>query len=73
MDNELVIEKNVPLPGPCERVGPILMAVRKMNVGDSFIFVRQIQFNLSYYAKATGFKFTSRKIDSEKVRVWRVA
>lgn len=68
---DVKIEKGVPMPH-----GRIGWATKypwyEMNIGDSFVASGGARSGLSHMAKATGFKFTSRKIGENEFRIWRV-
>jgi hypothetical protein len=76
------IEKNVPFPAPAEHKkpeGPLRLALKAMEVGDSFVAApgkeNIVSSTACYLVKCSGFegrKYITRKVDSG-VRVWRVA
>jgi hypothetical protein len=68
------IESGIPLPKPATRSGS-KYPFAQMRIGDSFVVdKRQDQFGntVIYGAKQTGFKFTTRKIDANSTRIWRI-
>lgn len=75
MIDDLVIEKDIPLPSINRRPKNALAEVAdKMEVGDSIFFYEQVmmlRFKRSADHLYAGKKFTSRKL-TEGYRVWRV-
>lgn len=62
------IEKNVPLVRPNRGCYPF----GDMEINDSFVADRKAQASAAGFARRNGVKFVTRKIDAEKVRIWRV-
>lgn len=70
---ELQIEKNVPLPAQRQKGSALVAALRAMTVGDSFLWPKVKRNHLSaYYIRFPEMKFSSRSVDEERVRVWRI-
>lgn len=70
--NEVKIEKNVPMPAPYSRSG-LTGTLREMEIGDSIVIPRIRQTNVSTAANTLRRKYSTRKIDDQTIRVWRVA
>ena len=66
------IEKSIPLP-PKGSGSRIVETLRSMDIGDSIVVPKNIHSNIFLYAARAGIKVTSRKIDAEDMRVWRVS
>ena len=74
----IVIEKNIPAPlAHHKATNGLGHSLRTMTVGDSFAFPlsasNTVAARMTQVQQATGFKFTRRKIDEERGRVWRIA
>lgn len=74
-ENEIVIEKEVPIPSP-GRKGGTIYPFSAMKIGDSFLLSKKLgaAARSSAYKFAgdhPGFKFTVREIP-EGIRIWRV-
>lgn len=72
MSSLYTIEKGIPLPKKSQAF-TAASALDKMNVGDSFIAEREDQCNIHSMAKYRKMKVTTRTIDAETIRVWRIA
>ena len=70
MDNEIKIEKGIPIP---ERGGNggLTATLRKMEVGDSFVVKRPC--SVHFCARQIGIKVKIRSIDDHTMRVWVVS
>ena len=71
---EIKIEKGLPLPE--ERSGPyglIAAALKSMEIGDSFQCTAAQRAAASQTAHRHGIKVLTRKLASDKYRVWRTA
>lgn len=68
---DIKIDKRVPIP-PDIRGRPKKYPWHEMGVGDSFVGGVTARSLITKAAKATGFKFTSRKIGENEFRIWRV-
>ena len=66
------IEKSIPLP-PTGSGSGIVETLRSMDIEDSIVVPKNIQSNIYLHAARAGIKVTSRKIDAEHIRVWRVS
>lgn len=76
MTDAFVIEKNVPIFDPATRnAGPFLLALRELEVGDSFAFEKKPQSGSAIISetKRSGRKFKTAKGPDGKHRVWRIA
>lgn len=70
---DIKIEKGVPLPRANQRGFGLADVLAKMEVGDSFLVPKHKRQGLfAYFRNAKPAKFTSRTVDEENVRVWRV-
>lgn len=65
------IEKNIPIPD--RQIGLCKYPFNKMDIGDSFVLPTKLRSSTSHRGRILGFKFLTRKIDDENVRVWRIA
>lgn len=65
------IEQGVPIPEASRRTSLITEAARKMKVGNSIMVPYSRGPIVTMMVKATGFKFTQRRIGS-KLRIWRI-
>ena len=63
------IEKNVPV-APKSGLTDIL---RKLDVGDSFLYKADKRTSVAPTANNIGIKVTTKKISDTEVRVWRIA
>jgi hypothetical protein len=74
--NEIKIEKNIPLTESHGFTAKWTDVFRKMEVGDSFVAPLGNRGGVMASAKAFGeahnWKFTSRKISENEVRIWRI-
>jgi hypothetical protein len=77
-----VVEKNVPLPATSRPTKAFKYPLKQMALGDSFLITLPKDRNkcrpLHSYAphgtaKKLGIKLTTRKVDDNSIRVWRVA
>lgn len=73
MSDEIRIERGIEIPKAGGRWGNILS---RMNVGDSFEMDKPmfdlIRTSSFHYAKKYGVKFTIRKVDGQRYRIWRI-
>lgn len=70
------IEKGIPLDQSRGNGHRAKYPWRQMEVGDSFVMDSHIQSasgKVGAAQKATGFKFSCRKISDTQTRIWRVA
>ena len=68
------IEKNIPLPeyaGRGRSKGELRLAVESMEVGDSFLVVKDKRTPLPKMAQVLGIGLTTRKEGDDLYRVWR--
>lgn len=65
------LEKGVPLPVRAARRRKYPW--EEMAVGDSFVVPIHARYGLSSTAKRLGIRITTRKIDDNTARVWRIA
>lgn len=70
MSDEIKIEKGIPVPRAVKS-GPVLEALRKMQVGDSILISAGERNNTHNRSKIANIKITTRQ-EGEKLRVWRV-
>lgn len=71
-NNDIKIEKGIPLPEPRTIRGSISSVIKKMEVGDSILVTerqRQAAFASAHDVKV---KLTSQHVGNGKVRVWRL-
>ena len=69
---EIVIEKGVPYH--CSAQTGFAASLLKMEVGESFLFPTRKRSQLSGpFRKLAPKKFSTRTVDEENVRVWRIA
>jgi len=71
---EFVIEDDIPVPerGQLSEISTVL---RELKVGQSVLITappRTIRNTVANVHKKTGLNFTSRLIDQDKMRVWRI-
>ncbi len=70
------IEKGVPIPvSGAQAANGIIAQMRKMSVGDSFVYRGKSISNVHVYAKMSRIKLMTRTIDKKTgaKRCWRVA
>lgn len=67
---EIKIEHGVPLKGFYN--SQLSNAMRKMKVGDSFLFPEELRNNPPSTARRLGMKVSIRKTGDGMVRVWRI-
>ena len=72
MSNELVIEKNIPVPTRAKHGTGITATARKMEVGDSFLVEGPARKGIYTYLRYLApMRFTTRTVDGG-IRIWRV-
>ena len=72
-DAILVIEDDIPIAAISrDRSAPFYEQVRKMKVGQSFLFPYTRSPVCANLARATGFKFKQRKEGGNHMRIWRI-
>ncbi len=73
MNEEIKIEKNVPIPENGTPYNGVSIAMRKMNVGDSFIHQKKQKHsgNLHALARMNGIKIITRRQPDGTYRIWR--
>lgn len=69
MDNSFKFDKNISIPRNTPTLASI---VRRMKVGDSFVWPRDKVANAYSAAKKYGFEIVTRKVSPTDVRVWRI-
>jgi hypothetical protein len=73
MNTEYVIEKNIDIPNQKRRsTSPLSLTLQQMEAGDSVVMTqreRNAAFAIANYLKI---KLASRRIDNDRIRVWRV-
>lgn len=70
---DIKIEQGVPIPARNRKGGGLTATLKQMIVGDSFLWPKAKRGYLTtYFQKVPEAKFTSRTVDEENVRVWRV-
>lgn len=76
MNSHLQIEKDVPIPPIRHREGILVDTIRKMAIGDSFVFSGPKAISdatsIRHAAKRVGAKMTIRLVEGETYRAWRV-
>ena len=70
--DEIVIEKNVPIPSLRGVGASITEALRKCEVGDSFVIPKTLT-NIHWMASRVGMKVKTRCENDTHRRVWRIA
>lgn len=69
----VVIEKGIPVPSRVtQQVSRVLTVLRALEVGESFVAVRNERDHRLTVQKATGRKFVGRPLDGKRWRIWRV-
>ena len=71
MTDEVILEKNIPLPETI--LGKWVNLTKPMAVGDSLKVPNANVSSIINAMKSHGFKATCRKIDDDSSRLWRVA
>ncbi len=71
--NDAVIEKGVPVPVAKASNAGLSGTLKKLEVGDSFVWSIVAKSNVHYYAMRVGIKVTTRKVSETEIRIWRVA
>lgn len=61
------IEKNIPMP-----TGSLTDVMKKMEVGDSFVFPINFRNGISTRSSNIGIKTKTKKISENECRVWRI-
>ena len=74
-EQEIKIERNIPIPATAERFlgAGVAGIMRKMKVGDSIVLKPPQRTTAISNARNIGIKVTTRKISPTEVRVWRIA
>lgn len=72
-NGELKIEKGIPLPNKKGISGSVSDVFKQMAIGDSIVFPAKNRSMMFYLQKTTGFRLTSRRINKDEVRIWRIA
>ena len=72
MAMEIKVEKNIPIP-KARHLGAVTEVIRTMEVGDSFVLRGSSYRSIHARFGQKGMKCVTRKIDSQNIRVWRVA
>jgi hypothetical protein len=74
MITEIKIEKGIPIPprgtGP---KGGVVSLIKALAIGDSFTVSANKRSAITMWQKSAGVRLTSRRVDAETIRVWRVA
>lgn len=71
--DHLKIEKGIPLPEVrWVSQNPVVIAMRKMKNGDSFLYPITKRPDLPRFARKAGIVIATRTVDAANVRVWRV-
>ena len=68
------IETNVPIPE--SKIGSAISPtaiMRKMNIGDSVVVPFAVRSTWFSCATAANIKVTTRKIDNQTIRLWKIA
>lgn len=72
-DALIVIEDDVPIHKiPRETSSVFYNQVKTMKIGQSFLFPYTRQPICANLARATGYKFTQRKVSNDQMRIWRI-
>lgn len=74
------IEKNIPIPIKSkpgyDKCATWRLVISKMKIGDSFVVTKKEYFDFHnatrFDSSLKKFKFTSRSIDADTKRVWRI-
>lgn len=73
MNQEIKIEKGVPIPGPNSNPNSLPGLMKQMQIGDSFLSTFK-QTGFSQASKKVGIKVISRKTGNPgEFRIWRTA
>lgn len=70
-ENDVEIEKGVPLPPAIGKTG-LAALLRRMEVGDSVVLPYARRGSITTAASHMGMKMTTRRLDADMMRVWRV-
>ncbi len=70
---EIVIESGVPILRMDKPCGPLFTALRKLEVGQSFVVDTTMRSRVHAKAKSIGIKVATRAISGGKLRIWRIA
>lgn len=66
------IEKGIPIPPPIGRkTSGVIDLIRKMKIGESFIWEGMSMSNIYVYARLAGVKIATRSMPDGTRRVWR--
>ena len=70
--NSLIkVDKGIPFQG---KYGSFMSTIRSMEIGDSFLWPRDKRHGIANrISTLKGKKFSSRTVDAEHIRVWRVS
>jgi hypothetical protein len=73
----MLIERNIPIPPRQRSVGSIF-PFSEMEIGDSFAFsqaeLKSVPSAIQQFRRShSDYHFTTRRLDDERLRVWRVA
>lgn len=71
--SKIRIAKGVPIP-PKQPYGPIMTLLKKLKPGNSFLLPNGMkQSSLLTIAKRNGFHITTRKVNGQGCRCWKVS
>jgi len=71
-NGKIKIESGIPMPKTRHRSKELVTMMLSMKVGDSFLYPLAQRSNLGAYGRNLKMKFSSRAVDEEHCRVWRI-
>lgn len=72
-ETTIKIDKNVPMPvGGGRKTSGLMFTIKSMKVGDSFLHPIKTRTGLSGLAMRCQISITTRTVDKDNVRVWRI-
>jgi hypothetical protein len=72
-DKPIEIEHGIPIPEAKHKRSAVYVAVQKLRVGDSFLTPAGTPLATPYtVAQRLGVKISSRKVDDNCIRIWRI-
>ena len=72
-NDAIKIEKGIPLPeSKYETKNPLVLIMKKMKNGDSFLCSIGRRSNLFYCARKAHIVISTRNVDESQIRVWRI-
>ncbi len=68
----LKIEKGIPIPDVRGKTGKVVAMMKSMKVGESFLFPISKRNSIPSYARQAKVEVTTRAVDDDHIRVWRM-